>query len=249
MSSLSSMVSPIILLTIWFSFVHSLAYGWIAPSAHHNRRGLSLLNASQSKQGKHHNKKKPKLVVFDLDGCLWSPEMYELLYYSGGRGSPFTPDEKDSRIMRTVGGEKVRLLGQVREVMYELQYEEHWWETQVGISSKTDEPNWARELLDKFIIGDEGQENPPFPLKQVFTPEICELARDSKVQHFERILRNAPGKPKYTDCLFFDNELGNCRQIAALGVTVCYCPKGVTRESWEEAIYNFPSSNGKIIGK
>ena len=29
----------------------------------------------------------PKLMVFDLDGCLWDPEMYELI---GCGGSPFT---------------------------------------------------------------------------------------------------------------------------------------------------------------
>ena len=30
----------------------------------------------------------PKILVFDLDGCTWWPEMYHLW---GGGGSPFTP--------------------------------------------------------------------------------------------------------------------------------------------------------------
>ena len=30
----------------------------------------------------------PKVLVFDLDGCTWWPEMYHLW---GGGGSPFTP--------------------------------------------------------------------------------------------------------------------------------------------------------------
>lgn len=181
--------------------------------------------------------------------------MYELLYFSEGKGAPFTPDEKDPKIMRTVGGEAVRLLGHVREVVYELQYDEYWWGTHVGISSRTDEPNWARELLDKFMIvgsgpgggSDDDAQYPPFPIGQIFTPEICELASDSKVGHFERILENAPGNPKFTDCLFFDNELGNCQSIARLGVTVCFCPKGVTREAWKLAMANFPCSDGNII--
>ena len=181
--------------------------------------------------------------------------MYEILYFMGGLGSPFTTDDQDPRILRTAGGSKVRLLGNVREIFHDLQYDEQWWNTLVGISSKTDQPEWARELLEKFIIFDTDSTNetnaecPSFPMKQVFTPEICELAQDPKVQHFERILQNSPGKPKYQDCIFFDNELGNCRQVAKLGVTVCYCPNGVTKSDWDAAIANFPRSNGKVIGK
>lgn len=198
------------------------------------------------------NNKLPKLIIFDLDGCLWSPEMYEILYFMGGQGSPFAVDDQDPSILRTSGGNPVKLLGNVRDVMYELQYDPKWWHTHVGISSRTDEPNWARELLEKFQIykdGEDAELGPPFPMKQVFTTEICELAHDSKVLHFERILKNSPGKPKYSDCLFFDNELGNCRQVAKLGVTVCYCPKGVTKNDWETAIDRFPNTNGKVIGK
>jgi len=225
-----------------------------------NKNGGSGSGVS-TKRSKKHNKT-PKLIIFDLDGCLWSPEMYEILYFMGGRGSPFTPDDKDPRILRTAGGSEVKLLGNVRGIFYELQYSEQWWDTNIGISSRTDQPEWARELLEKFIIfsddcnhstcsggGNAKYKYPPFPMKQVLTPEICELAKDSKVQHFERILKNAPGKPKYQDCLFFDNELGNCREVAKLGVTVCYCPKGVTQSDWDEAIKNFPCINGKIIRK
>mmetsp|Transcript_25519 Transcript_25519/g.31435 ORF Transcript_25519/g.31435 Transcript_25519/m.31435 type:complete len:325 (-) Transcript_25519:1161-2135(-) len=208
-------------------------------------------NKTDDATKKKKTKKLPKLIIFDLDGCLWKPEMYELLYFSNGKGSPFTRDEYNPNLLRSVGGEPIQLLGNVRNVMNELQYDEKWWNTKIGISSRTDEPNWARELLDKFIIDEEdGDEKyPPFPLQQIFTKEICELAHDSKVNHFERILKNSPGRPKYEDCLFFDNELGNCRQIAKLGVTVCYCPHGVTQDAWDLAVSNFPNSNGKVIGK
>ena len=30
----------------------------------------------------------PRVLAFDLDGCVWDPEMYELW---GRGGSPFTP--------------------------------------------------------------------------------------------------------------------------------------------------------------
>ena len=49
----------------------------------------------------------PKAVVFDLDGCLWSPDMYMLW----GGGAPFSlrsdGDLDDSR------GTRVHLLGDV----------------------------------------------------------------------------------------------------------------------------------------
>jgi magnesium-dependent phosphatase 1 len=99
--------------------------------------------------------------------------------------------------------------------MFELQYDEMWWNTRVGISSRTDQPVWARELLDKFVIDypEDGASSslPAFPLRQIFTPELCELAKDDKREHFERILSNAPCNLKFTDCMFFDNELGNCQ--------------------------------------
>ncbi len=231
-----------------------------SPRRHPSTTATKLYTKKISNEGKtkkSKNRKAPKLIIFDLDGCLWSPEMYEILYFMGGRGSPFTTDDQDPRILRTAGGNAVRLLGNVRGVLHELQYDEKWWSTHVGISSRTDQPDWARELLEKFIIFQDdriGNDNriaeyPPFPMNQVFTPEICELAKDSKVEHFERILKNAPGRPKYQDCLFFDNELGNCRQVAKLGVTVCYCPNGVTQSDWDSAIANFPRVNGKVIGK
>ena len=55
-----------------------------------------------------------KAVVFDLDGCVWDPEMYELW----GGGSPFTLQEGGD--LKDVRGTPVRLLGAMRRVMREL---------------------------------------------------------------------------------------------------------------------------------
>ena len=118
---------------------------------------------------------------------------------------PFSTDEKDYIILWTKGGDTVRLFGNVRDVMYELQHDPKWWNTHVV---GTGEPNWARELLDKLQIY-KNEEEAEYPMKQAFTAEYCELAHYSMVLHFERILQNAPCKPKFGDCLFFDNKLGN----------------------------------------
>jgi len=189
----------------------------------------------------------PKVIVFDLDGCLWSPEMYELLYFSGGRGAPFTVDPEDPKVLRTVGDEAVRLLGDVRWVLSQL-YDYNSNSTnnaiQVGISSRTDEPEWAKELLAKFSI--QAMEKELVPLQIVFNGPI-EIAKDSKIKHFHRICKQCRVQMK--DILFFDNELGNCYDVASLGVTVVYCPIGVTKELWKLALEeSFPASNGEVVG-
>ena len=58
----------------------------------------------------------PKALVFDLDGCVWDPELYQLM-----GGSPFKSlpngDVEDS------SGEKIYLMGDVRTIMNELKNE------------------------------------------------------------------------------------------------------------------------------
>mmetsp|Transcript_21690 Transcript_21690/g.27972 ORF Transcript_21690/g.27972 Transcript_21690/m.27972 type:complete len:261 (+) Transcript_21690:153-935(+) len=203
------------------------------------------LNMTRGVDSKRTKIKRPRLIVFDLDGCLWRPEMYELLYFSGGRGAPFTQDKQNPEILRTQGNEPVKLLGNVRDVMFELKTESSWKGTRVGISSRTDQPTWARELLRKFTVT--RPDHSPFAISEVFTEKFCILEASSKVGHFERIVKQHGDGLKMNQILFFDNEYGNCQQIANLGVTVVYCPKGVTTEAWEKAKKNFPVSNGKVI--
>ena len=53
----------------------------------------------------------PKLLVFDLDGCLWEPEMYEL-----HGGSPFTLRPNDGDLTDR-NGTHIELIGDVRQIM------------------------------------------------------------------------------------------------------------------------------------
>ena len=169
---------------------------------------------------------KPKVVVFDLDGCLWDPEMY-MLSWRGG--APFEPD---GDAMLSQSGERVVLLGAAREILRELRTTDDWSATKVAISSRTDEPAWAAELLDKFRVDD-------MVLGDCF--DAREITKESKSSHFRRL------KEKYScdyeDMLFFDNEYGNCREISSLGVTVAFSPDGVTGDVWAEAVAAFPSES------
>mmetsp|Transcript_29903 Transcript_29903/g.45872 ORF Transcript_29903/g.45872 Transcript_29903/m.45872 type:complete len:288 (+) Transcript_29903:82-945(+) len=195
----------------------------------------------------------PKLIVFDLDGCLWRPEMYEILYYSRGRGAPFQKDPNNVGQLLTCGNEPVYLLGNVRDVMKQLHYESKWDHVLVGISSRTDEPSWAGELLTKFElhVEDGNEETVSSPsesatLADVFKGGPIEIAHDSKVQHFQRISQQTG--IHLEDMLFFDNESGNCREVAKLGVTVAYTPDGVTTQMFDVACEAFPQTKGDVVG-
>jgi len=189
-------------------------------------------------QGDGEESTKPSLIVFDLDGCLWRPEMYELLWEGCGAGAPFEPI--DSSRAKAKCGTVVELLGDVGHVLEELYMDPTWNGVQVGISSRTDEPTWAKELLQKFTLP-----NSEVPLETVFTGP-WEIAYDSKTLHFERISATT-GVP-LDSMLFFDNESGNCRSVSRQGVSVCYCPNGVTREAFDQAIKSFPCTWGEVVG-
>ena len=161
---------------------------------------------------------KPKVVVFDLDGCLWDPEMY-MLSWRGG--APFEAD-----------GERVVLLGAARDILRQLRTTDDWSATKVAISSRTDEPAWAAELLDKFRVDD-------MVLGDCF--DAREITKESKSSHFRRLKEKY--ECDYEEMLFFDNEYGNCREISSLGVTVAFSPEGVTGDVWAEAVAAFPSES------
>ena len=88
----------------------------------------------------------PRALVFDLDGCLWAPEMYELW---GRGGAPFTLTKNGN--LKDRGGEEVGLLGDVRNIMLELKTDEKWKDTVIGVASTCDEPSWAQECIEKVI--------------------------------------------------------------------------------------------------
>jgi magnesium-dependent phosphatase 1 len=109
----------------------------------------------------------PRVVVWDLDGTVWSPEMYEL---SGG--APFrVGDDGTSVVDRR--GQVVRLLGDVLKVLQRLR--EEMPHVRVGIASTCDEPEWAFEVLRVMRGVKEGES-----LGDMFHTDIVEIykARD-----------------------------------------------------------------------
>ena len=219
----------------------------------------------------------PKVIVFDLDGCLWKPEMYELLYFSGGFGAPFSIPKADASAgdddsysistLLTCKGEPVNLMSGVVDVFRELYTDSKWKGNggndgvRVGISSRTDQPDWARELLQKFQVSvasgssnSDDSTNPTtsaatrFSLRDVIDSSIIEISHGSKVNHFQNIQRTTG--IDYNEMVFFDNEYGNCEQISEqLGVIVGYCPRtGVTKEIWDKTLQAYDTRRRSSSG-
>jgi magnesium-dependent phosphatase 1 len=182
---------------------------------------------------------RPRLIVLDLDGNLWRPEMYELAW-DGYRHAPFEPWGQDGTRLKSSLGTVVSLIGDVPELLDEHFGLQDPLDTKLAISSRTDVPEWAKELLEKFRL----------PKSQKTLAEVItgpwEIRSDSKVHHFERLAKSTG--VRYDEMVFFDNEQWNCQSIAKLGVTVGYCPNGVKRHIWEKVMQAFPNSNGGVIG-
>ena len=179
----------------------------------------------------------PKVLVFDLDGCVWDPEMYELW---GGGGSPFKVLKDGNLSDRS--GTIIRLLGDVRELMYEFKTDPKWAETVIAVASSCDEPTWARECIQKFPVGHDDK----FKLKDVFSTNHIEIYKRTKDHHLQSIQKKCGNDISLKDMIFFDNQSDNCKTVSKIGVTVVYTPDGVTRKAFDEALQAFPAP-GVII--
>jgi magnesium-dependent phosphatase 1 len=186
----------------------------------------------------------PRIVVFDLDACCWTPEMYQI-----GRGAPFKYDATKCEATAS-GGDRVRLLGDVRSIWGELHSSELFRQTDVAIASRCDEPQWARELLSKFEV------LPGVTMIDVANPELVQIHSGNKKTHFAEISKSSGGVA-YADMLFFDDDPWNVEQVhcllpiinlfsdaiflqvGQLGVKCILTPDGVTRLKFSEGLQLF----------
>ena len=207
-------------------------------SANEARRSISVSHVSRGgwPQAAEHSAglsdgSLPAAVVFDLDGCVWSPDMYMLW----GGGAPFTGPDDDGNLADS-RGQRVRMLGAIPEILSELKTDPKWKDTFVAVASCTDEPDWAQECMRKFQLKD------GLCMKDVWHME--EIHKGNKQGHLKNIASQT-GVP-LGSILFLDNERGNCIDVAAIGVTVAYTPQGVTADAWARALERFPAP-GEII--
>lgn len=175
---------------------------------------------------------KPKLIGFDLDGTIWTPDMYML-----ESGSPFSVIGDGSCEIRGARGEKVKLMGSSGHILHDLKNDNHWKECKISWVSRCDEPTWAVECLQKFVS--KGLE----PLETI--AHSSHIYGGDKKQHFRALQKEYPHIP-FEDMIFFDNEMSNLRSVKQLGVFCVYCPNGMTQQIWEDSLLRYSESKSKM---
>lgn len=155
----------------------------------------------------------PSLVVFDLDFTLWD---------CGGlwvdcTSHPFRKTATGEVVDNM--GRRFRLYEDVLAILAELD-ELH---IPLGVASRTDQPEWARDLLALFGIEKRLQ--------------FVEIYPGAKTAHFAR-LHDKSGFD-FEEMLFFDDESRNIRNVGALGVQCVEVGGGINRDVFRGAMDAF----------
>eukprot|EP00933_Yihiella_yeosuensis_P046522 TRINITY_DN42055_c0_g1_i1.p1 TRINITY_DN42055_c0_g1~~TRINITY_DN42055_c0_g1_i1.p1 ORF type:complete len:222 (-),score=37.58 TRINITY_DN42055_c0_g1_i1:254-919(-) len=149
-------------------------FGRTRRSFHSQRPPLGSAEASPNRglvacAAKSSREKKPSCVVFDLDGCLWHPDMYMLW---GKGGAPFNLQTDGT--LRDRAGNCVAMHSGVPGVMTELSDDDSWKGVLVAVASCCDEPSWAWECLSKFtFLTSKGGKKKSCSLKEIMS--VCEF--------------------------------------------------------------------------
>ncbi len=154
----------------------------------------------------------PHLIVFDLDFTLWD---------CGGTWcdclSPPFRSEQTRIVDRT--SRHIRCYDDVEAI---LQYCEQQ-EIPMALASRTEQPAWARQLLELLTL--------------THRFAYAEIYPSSKVRHFAALHQTSG--IAYERMLFFDDEMRNIREVGELGVTSVHVANGMTTELFRTSLDRF----------
>lgn len=154
----------------------------------------------------------PELIVFDLDFTLWN--------CGGTYCDCLTPPFRiHNKLVQDHSGRVIELYPNVCAMLDYCDVKG----VALALASRTEEPDWARQLLDLLAVTDRF--------------ELAEICPSSKLQHFAA-LQKASGID-YQAMLFFDDEQRNIMEVETLGVTSVYVPSGMTQDVFEDGLAQF----------
>lgn len=184
----------------------------------------------------------PKVVVFDLDMCVWSPEMYELSRCPSHpvRGDLAGRGEGVAGLRCGKHGETVRVFPGALVALQELYEHPGWKGVKVAAASSSEEPSYSAACMRtlEFLPG--------VTLDTVFAdPALRQIGRTGKLSSDKRThmaeIRKASGID-YEHYLFFDDcnwgdHVGRLEK--SHGIVGQRTPRGLTEAEWRAAVEKF----------
>lgn len=141
-----------------------------------------------------------KLIVFDLDFTLWD---------CGGTWCDCTspPYYLSNNNVIDSQNKIIRLFPEVKDILQKLKSNN----IKIAIASRTQRPEWAIELLEKFDV------------KKYI--DFSEIYPTEKTKHFKALYHKSG--IEYKDMIFFDDEYRNIIDVKKLGVQCILVKNGV----------------------
>ena len=181
----------------------------------------------------------PRLLVFDLDACLWHPEMYEL------DGAPSSYSAAKGGVL--AGRDVVELFPGAATVLRKVLVDERFAGVKVAVASSTTEPAWANRCIELLPIDPAGQRAE----RMADLIDYRQIYPGSKGrQHFPALLAQS-GVGYDQMCFWDDCSYGdNCAEVAlrCAGVTCVRTPEGLTDELFEAGLDAFARGERGVVG-
>ena len=184
----------------------------------------------------------PKLIVFDLDACLWHPEMFEL------SSAPTKYDASAGGVR--AGRDCVKLFPGALKVLKRLT-DPTFSSCKIAVASSTTEPRYAATCLEQLVvsIGDDGlHEDPHVSVADLVDFRAIYPANKGR-RHFPQLQResNIP----FSETIFFDDCTygDNCQDVASAckGVLCVRTPSGLDMKAFDDALAAFAEGKSGVL--
>ena len=177
----------------------------------------------------------PKLIVFDLDACLWLPEMFEL------EARPSSYDAALGGVR--AGPDVVRLLPGAHKVLQlVLAQHERFCETRFAAASSTTDPAAAKRCLELLRVDATTTLDTLLSFREIYPgskgrQHFPALKEQSGLSYDQMLFLD--------DCTFGDNCGDVARQCPG---TVCVrTPQGLDEERFEAGLRAFASGDVGVV--